>query len=576
MSALIRVVLSQSELQIEPGQRGELIVTVQNLSEIVDQYSIEAEGLEASWYTIPISEVSLFPQDEERARIQLHPPAGAEAQAGKYDFVVRVTSRENPTERTSVPATLQVLSVLAFELGLSPQRTSTAKEGVFQVRLANPSNVDLTVELSATDPEEACVYRFEPQRVIVGAGQSKGVSLIVAPKRKPPRGETARYDFTVRAVPAEAPAKARAVTGQLEHRSRMPRWALPALIIGLLLLCCGTASVAGFFMFREDIEGLLAERRGPTPTSWEVAFVTQTAEAAAAQSGMVTTQTSVAGASAATQTAIAGANAATQTAAAEANAATQTAVAAAQTTQAESFAATQTAAAAGNAATQTAVAESIAATQTAQAAATQTAQAAAQAAATQTADAAEAAAAETAQAMATQAAGATQTAEAIQTAEAAVTPSATPATPSPPTTHSTGLLEIAQTWAADLDEGAVPGDGNADIWFEAQTAAQRYVTPRNDAKIVVVGTSSVGYDGCRSAALSTNRIHVNHLPVGTYVCVLTNEGRYSQFRVNAPIGASPGKLKIGYTTWAKPRIRPVIILPTLVIRRLVPIATATP
>lgn len=49
MSALIRVVLSHRELQIEPGQKGELVATVQNLGEIVDQYSIEVDGLRPGW-----------------------------------------------------------------------------------------------------------------------------------------------------------------------------------------------------------------------------------------------------------------------------------------------------------------------------------------------------------------------------------------------------------------------------------------------------------------------------------------------------------------------------------------------
>lgn len=52
MSALIRVTLSQTELQIEPGQKGELSVTVQNLSEIVDQYAVEVEGLDTAWFTV--------------------------------------------------------------------------------------------------------------------------------------------------------------------------------------------------------------------------------------------------------------------------------------------------------------------------------------------------------------------------------------------------------------------------------------------------------------------------------------------------------------------------------------------
>lgn len=121
-----------------------------------------------------------------------------------------------------------------------------------------------------------------------------------------------------------------------------------------------------------------------------------------------------------------------------------------------------------------------------------------------------------------------------------------------PRTHSTGELVIPQTWAADLDEGSVTTDAASDIWFEAVTATERYVTPRNGATIARVGTTSVGGDGCARAPLGATRISLSELPVGTYVCVRTNGGRYSQFRVNAAVGASPGELRIGYTTWAAP------------------------
>jgi hypothetical protein len=363
VSALVRVVLSQGELRIEPGQTGELLVTMQNLSEIVDQYSIEIDGLDASWYCVPISEVSLFPQDQERARISLHPPSGSEAEAGKYDFMVRVVSRENPTERTSVPATLEVLPRLALEVGLSPERATSTGDGVFQVRLVNPSNVDLTVDLSAADPEEGCTYRFEPGRVSLGAGESRGVTLTVSPKSRPPRGEARRYDFTVRAEPTAGGMRGQAVMGSLEHRSAMPKWALPAAIVAALLLCCGVASVAGFALFGEEVRELAGGLRGPTPTSWEVVYATQTADAVAAGMALAAAQAAQAEAFAATQTAVAGANAATQTAAAKSMAATQTAqavaaqaAAATQAAETEAIAATQTAVAGQNAATQTAVA----------------------------------------------------------------------------------------------------------------------------------------------------------------------------------------------------------------------------
>ncbi len=114
-------------------------------------------------------------------------------------------------------------------------------------------------------------------------------------------------------------------------------------------------------------------------------------------------------------------------------------------------------------------------------------------------------------------------------------------------THSTGSLNISQTWTADLDEGVLGTGQGADIWFHALTEKERYLEPMNGATIAKV--AQAGAESCTAATLSSSRIKIDDLPEGSYVCVLTDEGRRSQFRVNVPAGLSPGVLGIGYITW---------------------------
>ena len=119
-----------------------------------------------------------------------------------------------------------------------------------------------------------------------------------------------------------------------------------------------------------------------------------------------------------------------------------------------------------------------------------------------------------------------------------------------PVTYKTGPLVIPQTYQADLDSGSVRSEG-ADIWFQAQTAIKRYVTPRNGASLAIAGRRSINLAGCKRLSYRNQSIALSSIPEGTYVCVKTNQGRYSQFRVNRAVGASPGILHIGYTTWKK-------------------------
>ncbi|HET9231350.1 MAG TPA: hypothetical protein VFO00_08680 [Vitreimonas sp.] len=116
-----------------------------------------------------------------------------------------------------------------------------------------------------------------------------------------------------------------------------------------------------------------------------------------------------------------------------------------------------------------------------------------------------------------------------------------------PVTHSTGPLSVPQTYVFDLDAGTVGGDG--DIWFHAVTNTQLYLEPRGGAQMAVGDRSNRGLAGCSAAAFSTGRVALSAAPVGSYVCVRTNEGRISQFRVNAISDGSPKTLTLGYTTW---------------------------
>jgi len=117
-----------------------------------------------------------------------------------------------------------------------------------------------------------------------------------------------------------------------------------------------------------------------------------------------------------------------------------------------------------------------------------------------------------------------------------------------PQTLSTGKLDVPQTFTFDLDRGRVGGD-DSDLWFEAETSDLLYLVPRNGARIAVGDRSNRGYAGCSAARYSSDRVSLRDIPVGSYVCVRTNQGRVSQFRVNGISRGTPKTLSIGYMTW---------------------------
>jgi len=262
MSAVIRVVLSRKDLEIEPGQEGEIVVTIQNLSEIVDRYQIRVEGLPPGWVDISRSEISLFPQDQDQVRVGFQLPAAPTARAGGYDFQLQVVSEENPAERTSVEANLQVLAASSFSLALSPQRQRSESAATYQLRIVNEGNTDLRLRLSGGDPEEGCGYVFSQSELTVPAGESQAVSVQVTPRVLPEPGEARTYDFNLRAEDVGS-GNLHDVQGALQVAvPAVKRSKLPLILgVGAALLLCLAAAVGLFFWLRP----LLAERMTATP-----------------------------------------------------------------------------------------------------------------------------------------------------------------------------------------------------------------------------------------------------------------------------------------------------------------------
>ena len=129
-------------------------------------------------------------------------------------------------------------------------------------------------------------------------------------------------------------------------------------------------------------------------------------------------------------------------------------------------------------------------------------------------------------------------------------------TPSSGTVLKQGRLAIQQTGGADLDSGALnPSMSSADIWFQAVKPDERYVTPMNGARLVVMPSATApGFDGCRNAALVSSSIPITALASGAYLCGSTKRGHVVEIRVDEPpapyvAGSASPTLILTFTTF---------------------------
>jgi hypothetical protein len=238
----VSVELAPARVEMEPGGTPiEVVATVQNLSNVVEQYAIEVSGLDSDWYTAPVTSVSLFPQDRDQVRISLHPPRRQGLRAGSYPFRVVARAR-NGTAQQSAAGVLDVRGVAVYRIvDLAPRRLTARGKGDYRVQIANTGAADVRLALEGSDPDNACTYRFPKQaEPLVAAGAKGDYPVVVRPKKRPWVGPEQSYDFIISARPTDARGEPQMVSGQFTHKPlfrALPLWAvLKWVLIALAVL----------------------------------------------------------------------------------------------------------------------------------------------------------------------------------------------------------------------------------------------------------------------------------------------------------------------------------------------------
>lgn len=241
----ILVSLSLADIVIEPGSTAQLIVSMTNRQEEPDRLSIEVEGIDVEWYAIPVPVVNVAPGATVSERILFKVARNSANRAGSYPFLVRVQAQE--TGEVGVAQAALVVKPFSFlEVELDPKRavaTFFHPLNEFDVAVSNQGNAEETLDLSAFDPDEACAYEFDTDRITLKPGQTTAVGLALRPKVSSVLGSVRLYGFTITARSVNDSYVSANVHGQIEKQALIS----PLMGIFLLLLAFGAG---GYVLFR--------------------------------------------------------------------------------------------------------------------------------------------------------------------------------------------------------------------------------------------------------------------------------------------------------------------------------------
>lgn len=122
----------------------------------------------------------------------------------------------------------------------------------------------------------------------------------------------------------------------------------------------------------------------------------------------------------------------------------------------------------------------------------------------------------------------------------------------------TGRFAVSQTWHGDFDLGREVPRGaprsQADFWFQARTATDRSLVPQNGSRLQLMNQSGepptlAEIKQALGRGVSSGEIDVRRLRPGRWVAVRTSDGGHAAFTVLAPVGPSPGELRLRYRYW---------------------------
>jgi hypothetical protein len=229
--------LSPDVVPVEAGTNTPVSVTIENRSEARDRFEIQIEGLDPEWTAVPVPVVDVAPGERQTEKVFFKPPRASESLSGNYPFVLRVRSLETGEHRM-VQGVIQIKGFHHLSMEISPKKGSYSplrKNNLFTATVMNLGNTEHTVQLVGTDPEDACAYEFEHERLTVVPGQQKDVDLEVVPRSTRILSSGRLIGFTITGRSVDHPSTVTSAQAQLEQRALLSPGILAAFLMLLVI-----------------------------------------------------------------------------------------------------------------------------------------------------------------------------------------------------------------------------------------------------------------------------------------------------------------------------------------------------
>ncbi len=191
---------SHDDVSLAPGGTLTLPLTIHNLGDETESYTVVPAGLTASWTTITPGTVTLFGGSQDVIGVTITPPALPSTTAGPTSIAIRVIPLDDSDEAVVAEATLAIETFDDCRIvALQPVQRARHR-ATYEFMVENHGNTVTSCRLHLVDPSERVDGDFDPPAIGVGPGAATLVRLKARARRGLFRRSTRTLDFEVEAA----------------------------------------------------------------------------------------------------------------------------------------------------------------------------------------------------------------------------------------------------------------------------------------------------------------------------------------------------------------------------------------
>ena len=233
---------SRDDIEVVPGTSAVFQLTIVNLGDTTETFSLAPVGLAAGWTTIRPGSVTLFGGSQEVVDIEVHPPLLPSTTAGPTALTVRIVPQSDPDDVGSSETTLQVGPTFTRRLHMLQPALRARRTAVYEMMLENQGNTQASCRLHLLDPTGRVDGDFDPPAAGVEPGASSLIRLKVHANRLLWDRRSRTVQFTIDADQPGCPTASAPVTFVQASM-------IPDRLFGRLLAVLATVIALGLVWF---------------------------------------------------------------------------------------------------------------------------------------------------------------------------------------------------------------------------------------------------------------------------------------------------------------------------------------